>query len=90
MSKNHINVEFVSVWGEGNICTHACLNLSTGEVFDVDATNDDDENAYEHYIMSYIRIDDNHDECYDIRTDDDDGTFWITSDDIDAVRQKIS
>ena len=45
-------VEYRSVWEEGVVSTYAQLNLNTGEVTDIE-TSDEGEN-YEHLVEEFI------------------------------------
>lgn len=46
-------VEFESVWDEGTVTTQAVLNLKTGEVTDIESSDDGEE--YEHLQYEEIR-----------------------------------
>lgn len=46
-------VEFESVWDEGTVTTQAVLNLQTGEVTSIEASDDGEE--YEHLQYEEIR-----------------------------------
>jgi len=50
----NVPVKFVSEWDEGDVVSDAKLNLTTGEVFDIE-TSDTGE-SYESLIREYVEI----------------------------------
>lgn len=51
---NVINVSFISEWEEGDIETSAKLDITTGRVFDIDASDRGAE--YEHLVREFVRF----------------------------------
>lgn len=56
MSNSKVPVRFVSSWEEGSIETAAMLDLSSGEVGDIETSNDDESEHYESLINEYITV----------------------------------
>lgn len=56
MSNIKVPVRFVSSWEEGDVKSSALLNLSSGEVTDIETSNDGESEHYESLIREYITV----------------------------------
>lgn len=78
--KNTVNAIFQTVWSEGIIETDCKLDLGTGEIFDIDVS--DDGSDFEHLIDSFLIFED---EAYGISDDSDEFEYYLEANILDEL-----
>lgn len=88
--KSWINVTYRSEWEEGVVDTEAKLNLDTGEIFDIETSNEGAD--YEIHIRDLIYYTDNKDISfeYSVETDSPFYNYCIDSDDLSEANELIN
>ena len=88
--KSWINVTYRSEWEEGVVDTEAKLNLDTGEIFDIETS--DEGSDYEIHIRDLIYYTDNKDISFEyaVETGSPFYNYFIESDDLSEANELIN
>lgn len=78
--KNIVNAEFQTVWIGGIIETNCKLDLDTGEIFDIDVS--DDGSDFEHLIDSFLIFED---EAYGISDNGEEFEYYLEANILDEL-----
>ena len=80
MKNNSVDVIYQSHWEEGIVETTAKLDIKTGEVFDIEISDDEEVSEYEFHLFDII-LDKNYKNSSDV-IDCSDGFYAIAKKDI--------